>query len=89
MSFHDVPQEVVEERIERMRREADAYRRASQARRGRRPRARRRWSLRRQAAAIRLSTLARTANELIGAIISPPWPTRDETPRYARPGSMR
>jgi hypothetical protein len=89
MSFHDVPQEVVEERIERMRREADAYRRASQARRGRRARARRRWSLRRQAAAIRLSTLARTANELIGAIISPPWPTRDETPRYARPGSMR
>ena len=89
MSFHDMPQEVAEERIAGMRREADEYRRASGARRGRRAPARRRWSLRRQTAAIRLAAIARTANELIGAIISPPWPTTDEPHRYARPDPTR
>jgi hypothetical protein len=85
MSFHDVPQEVAEERIERMRREAEAYRLASEARRGRRSRARRRWSLRRQAVALRLCDLAHSANELIGEIISPAWPAGDQPRRYIRP----
>jgi hypothetical protein len=85
MSFHDVPQEVADERIEGMRREAEAYRRAAAARRGRRSRAGRRWSLRRQAVALRLSALAHSANELLGEIISPAWPAGDEPRRYIRP----
>jgi hypothetical protein len=85
MSFHDLPQEVAEDRMAGMRREADAYRLALPVRRRRRERARRRRSLRRQAAGIRLSAIARTANEVIGAIISPPWPANDDPRRYARP----
>jgi hypothetical protein len=83
MSFHDLPYEVAEERIEGMRRDADEYRRASRARWGRRARARRRWSLRRQAAALRLSAIARTANEVVGTIISPAWSTSEAPRRYA------
>lgn len=85
MSFHDMPREVAEERIEGMRREADAYRLASRVRRGRRQRVRRRWSLRRRAVAIRLSAVARSANQLVGAIISPAWPIADEPRRCACP----
>jgi hypothetical protein len=85
MSFHDLSQEVAEDRMAGMRREADAYRRALPVRRRRRDRARRRWILRRQMAGIRLSAIARTANEVIGAIISPPWPTSDDPRHYVRP----
>jgi len=83
MSFHDLSYEVAEERIDGMRRDAEEYRHASQARRDRRARTRRRWSLRRQVAALRLSSLARTANAVIGAIISPAWPTSEPQRRYA------
>lgn len=77
MSFHDTPFELAEDRIDDLRREADVYRRASEARRGRRLRARLRRSLRRRAAAHHIATIARAANSAIGALISPSWPTRD------------
>jgi hypothetical protein len=85
MSFHDLPYEVAEERVAGMRREADEYRRASEARQGRRQRARRRWILRRRAAATRLTAVARTVNEVVGAIISPSWPTEPQPRRYTGP----
>lgn len=87
MSFHDLPYEVAEERMAGMRREADAYRRASEARQGRRSRAPRRWILRRRAAATRLAAVAQTVNEVVGAIISPGWPTEPQPRRYAGPTS--
>ncbi len=89
MGFHDTSYEVAQERIEQMRREAEVYRRASEARHGRRSRARRRWNHRRRSVALRLAVVARTANQLIGAIISPAWPTGEEPRRYARPGTTR
>jgi hypothetical protein len=79
MSFHDTPFEVAEDRIDDLRREADVYRLASEARRGRRLRARLRRTLRRRAAAHRVAMIARAANSAIGALISPSWPTRDES----------
>ena len=79
MSFHDTPFEVAEDRIDDLRREADAYRLASEARRSRRLRTRLRRSLRRRAAAHRMATIARAANSAIGALISPSWPAREES----------
>jgi hypothetical protein len=81
MSFHDIPYEVAEDRIDDLRREADVYRLASEARRGRRLRARLRRTLRRRAAASRVAAVARAANGAIGALISPPWPTAEESHR--------
>jgi hypothetical protein len=89
MSFHDVPEEVAEDRTLGMGRDGDERRRVSTARPGQRARARRPWTLRRQGGQLRLGTVARTANELVGAIISPPWPTSDEPHRHARPGPTR
>jgi hypothetical protein len=86
MSFQDMSREVAEGRIAELRHDADAYRRAQPARRRRRSRARHRWSLHRRAVALRLSVVARTANELLGAIISPPWPTSDQPRHYAPHG---
>lgn len=83
MSFQDLLGEVADERIEQMRREAEAYRRAMLARRERGSRAGRRWSLRRHAASSRLSAIARVANQAVGAIISPAWPASDAPRRYA------
>jgi hypothetical protein len=85
MSFHDLPQEVAEDRMNGMRREADEYRRGLPLRRRRRERARRRWALRRHAAEVRLSSIARSANQVIGAIISPSWPTGEDPHRSPRP----
>jgi hypothetical protein len=81
MSFQDTPFEVAEDRIDDLRREAEMYRLASEARRGRRLRARLRRSLRRRAAAHRIAAIARAANSAIGALISPSWPTREESQR--------
>jgi hypothetical protein len=89
MSFHDMPYEVAEQRIEDMRREAAAYRRAAQAHHGRRSRARGWWRLRGQAVTTRMSDFVRAANELVDAIIIPPWPTSEQPRRYARPGANR
>ncbi|HZD71755.1 MAG TPA: hypothetical protein VFA45_23440 [Actinomycetes bacterium] len=85
MSFHDMSQEVAEARIAELRHDADAYRRTLPVLRRRRSRTRRRWSLRR-ALALRLSIVARTANELLGAIISPSWPASEQTRHYAPHG---
>jgi hypothetical protein len=81
MSFHDMPYEAVEGRIEDLRREADEYRLASEARRGRRLRARLRRTLRRRAALRRMAALARAANGAIGGLISPTWPSTEEQHR--------
>ena len=86
MSFHDMPQEVAEERIAELRHDADAYRRSLPVRRARWSRARRRWSLRRRAVALRLSVVARSANESLGWIMSPSWPAGDQPRRYAPHG---
>ncbi len=82
MSFHDLPFEVMEERVAGLRREAETYRIAHRALQARRARARRRWSLWRRATTTRLAATAKMANDIVGAIISPPWPTRDEPPHY-------
>lgn len=74
MSFHDMPYEVAEGRIDDLRREADVHRLASEARRGRRLRARLRRTLLRRAALRRMAALARAANGTVGALISPAWP---------------
>ena len=89
MSFDDLTVEVAEERIAELRREAENYRLARGSRRSRRTRARRRWSLRREAAAAKIASGARIANEILGAIISPTWPTEHEPHRYARPSAGR
>jgi hypothetical protein len=81
MSFHDMPYEVAEDRIDNLRREADVYRLASEARRGRRLRARLRRTLRRRATASRMAAIARAANGAIGALISPAWPSVQESHR--------
>jgi len=81
MSFHDMPYEAAEDRIETLRREADEYRLASEARRGRRLRARLRRTLRRRAALRRMAALAQAANGAIGALISPTWPSTEEQHR--------
>jgi len=88
MSFHDLPQEVIDERIAQMRREAEVRRLVGRTRQGRRTRSRRRWILRRQAAATRLAGIAQIVNEVVGSIISPAWPT-DRPRRYAGPGAGR
>jgi hypothetical protein len=78
VSFHDMPYEAAEDRIEDLRREADGYRLAFEARRGRRLRARLRRTLRRRAALRRMTALARAANGAIGALVSPTWPSTEE-----------
>jgi hypothetical protein len=81
MSFHDMPYEAAGDRIEDLRREADEYRLAAAARRGRRLRARLRRTLRRRAALRRMAAAARAANGAIGALISPTWPSTEEQHR--------
>ena len=88
MSFHDMPHEVADERIAQMRREAEVRGLVSRTRQGRRTRARRRWILRRHAASTRLAGIAQIVNEVVGSIISPPWPT-DQPRRYVGPGAGR
>jgi hypothetical protein len=91
MSFHDLPYEANEVRIAGLRREAEVYRASRAAVRVRRARARRRWRLlRRHAVTARLSATARVINEVIGAIVSPPWPSESEPSRYwSRPSAGR
>jgi hypothetical protein len=82
MDFADLNLEATEERIAELRREADGYRLGNRIRRSRRARARRRWILRRDAATAKMRSVARVANEVLGAIISPTWP---ESPQPHRP----
>jgi hypothetical protein len=92
MDFDDLTVSVAAERIAEMRREADAYRLAHQSRRSRRSRrsrAQRRWTLRRESVSAKMASGARIANEILGAIISPTWPTNSEPHRYVRPSAGR
>jgi hypothetical protein len=82
MDFPDLNVEATDERIAEMRREADEYRLGNRIRRSRRARARRRWTLRRDAATAKVRSVARVTNEVLGAIISPSWP---ESPHPHRP----
>jgi len=89
MYFDALIVEAAEERVAEMRREAEEYRLARGSRRSRRARARRRWTLRREAATAKMESVARIANEILGAIISPTWPTNSEPHRYVRPSAGR
>jgi len=94
MSFHDLQFDLAEERIEGLHREAESYRTARQTIRARRLRARSRrslWrrSLWRRMVSTPLTAAARMANDVIGATISPPWPTDGEPPYRAWPSAGR
>jgi hypothetical protein len=89
MDFDDLTVEVAEERVAEMRREAADFGLARESRRSDRAATRRRWSLRREAATAKLASVARIANEILGAIISPPWPQDSEPHRYVRPSAGR
>jgi hypothetical protein len=89
MYFDDLNVEVTEERIAEMRREADEYRLGNGIRRLRRARARRRWTLRRDAATAKVRSVARIANEILGAIISPTWPESSHPHRPIHPNPGR
>jgi hypothetical protein len=89
MYFDDLNVEAAEERVAELRREAEEYRLARGSRRSRRARARHRWTLRREAATAKMESVARIANEILGAIISPTWPTNSEPHRYVRPSAGR
>jgi hypothetical protein len=88
MNVDDLTVEAARERAAEMRREAEDFGLARESRRSGRARARRRRSLRREATA-RLASVARIANDILGAIISPPWPRDPEPNRYVRPSAGR
>jgi hypothetical protein len=72
MNFHDLQLDLAEERIEGLRRDAGHHRPVHTARR---VRARRRLGLWRKAIAPRLAATIQAVNDVLGAIISPAWPT--------------
>jgi hypothetical protein len=74
MSLDHLPLDPAEERIDELLRDADHERLVREARRARRRRA----GLLRRVLVPRLAATARAANDVLGAIISPAWPTRDE-----------
>jgi hypothetical protein len=74
MSFDHLPLDPAEERIEELLRDADHDRLVREARRARRRRA----GLLRRLLTPRLVATAQAVNDVLGAIISPGWPTRDE-----------
>jgi hypothetical protein len=76
LSFHDLQHDLAGERIEGLRQGADHHRLVSEARRAR---SRRRLGFLRRVMAPRLTATVQGINDLLGAIISPAWPTR-ETP---------
>ncbi len=75
MSFHDLQFDLAEERIEGLRQGADHDRLVSEARRARSRR--RRLGFLRRVMAPRLAATVGGINDLLGAIISPAWPTGD------------
>ncbi len=88
MSFHDPQLDLAGERTEALRRAADHSRLVNEARRARAHR--RRWDLWRRALAPRLAATIRGVNDVLGAIISPGWPTGDApSPRPMRPSPGR
>ncbi len=89
MDFDDLTVEAAEERVAEMRREAEDFGLAREGRRSDRATARRRWPLGREAATAKLASVAQIANDILGAIISPPWPQDSEPDRYVRPSAGR
>jgi hypothetical protein len=88
MSFSDPQFELAGQRIEEFLREADHDRQVLAVRRARARR--RRQSLWRRVVAPRLASTIRAVNDLLGAIISPAWPSQDTpTPPPLRPSSGR
>jgi hypothetical protein len=86
MSFHDLQADLAGERIEGLRRDADHYRLVHTARRAR---ARRRLGPWRRAIASGLAATIQGVNDILGAIISPAWPTGrapTQTPLRQSPG---
>jgi hypothetical protein len=87
VSFHDLQYGLAEERIDGLRRQGDHERLVNEARR-RRSR-RRRAGLWRRLVAPRLAATIQGANDILGAIVSPPWPAADKRtppPIRANPG---
>ncbi|HZD00594.1 MAG TPA: hypothetical protein VFA46_10505 [Actinomycetes bacterium] len=87
MSFHDLQVDLAEERIERLRRDADRHRLVTEARRARARR--RRLGLWRKVIAPGLAATVQGINDVVGAIVSPAWPTADTPPRPIRPSPGR
>jgi hypothetical protein len=75
MSFDDLQRDLVTERIQGLRDDADRYREVAEARlaRGRR----RRLRLWRRMVAPRLAATVQGVNDVLGAILSPAWPASD------------
>jgi hypothetical protein len=74
MSFDHLPVDPAEERIAQLLRDADHERLIGEARRSRRRFA----GLLRRLLTPRLAATAQAVNDVLGAIISPAWPPRDE-----------
>ena len=88
MNVDDLTVEAARDRAAEMRREAEDFGLARESRRSGRALALHRWSLRHDATA-KLASVARIANDILGAIISPPWPQDPEPNRYMRPSAGR
>jgi hypothetical protein len=88
MSFDDLQRDLVTERIQGLRDNADRYREVAEARRARGRR--RRLHLWRRAVAARLAATVQGVNDILGAILSPAWPASDSrTDLPIRPSAGR
>lgn len=88
MSFDDLQRDLVTERIQGLRDDADRYREVAEARRARgRSRRLRLW---RRVVAPRLAVTVQGVNDILGAILSPAWPVSDsQTHPPVRPSAGR
>jgi hypothetical protein len=85
MRINDPQLDLAGQRIEEFLRDADHERLVLAARRARA----RRWSLWRRVVAPRLASTIQAANDVLGAIISPAWPSQDVPAAPLRPSSGR
>jgi hypothetical protein len=75
MSWEDMNQEISHQRIAELHADAEKFRQVQVSKRRRQSRGRR-WRLGRL---LRPAAVASRANDIIGGIISPPWPSRRDT----------
>jgi hypothetical protein len=88
MSFDDLQRDLLTERIQGLRDDADRYREVAEARRARGRR--RRLRLWRRVVAPRLAATVQGVNDILGAILSPAWPASDSrTHPPVRPSAGR
>ena len=88
MSWEDMNRELSYQRIAELHADAERFRQVQVSKRRRQSRGRR-WRLGRL---LKPVTVATRANDVLGAIFSPPWPSRRDTmgpTRYYRPSLGR